>query len=223
MLEGSLPAGAEPLSSAALPDLLEMGPGLCHPQGEEGQMAFCTQQTPATSSGLVRAPRHPASHGTAAPSFRHHAGQQPGPTATLWQETARGCTAGGLCSRYHNSFPHFRQPRSPPAFLLDKAPHQGSTGVQKGRGGDSPQPIRGARPPPCRVPAGTQSSSACVHTVSPVTAGQHCLAPGGQPLIHLLTAASFKGTLEAGKMNPPRQPHITRPGWWPSQFSADQQ
>lgn len=104
MPEGSLLTGAEPLSSAALPNLLEMGPGLCHPQGEDGQMAICTQQTPATSCGLIRAPQHPASHGTAAPSFRHHAGQQPGPTTTVgvscgstrvWQETARGCTEGG--------------------------------------------------------------------------------------------------------------------------------
>lgn len=47
-----------------------------------------------------------------------------------------GCSAGALCSWNHNAFPYHWQSTSPPAFLPGKAPHQGSTHVRKGRGGD---------------------------------------------------------------------------------------
>lgn len=150
--------GAEPLSFAVLPDLLETEPGLCNLQEEEGQMALG-----APSRHQPRAWHRPCSlgsllwgcQGPTAHSFPWHSSTQlqalcrpaarsrhdpgglpvdPGPIAA--GETKMGCSAGALCSWNHNAFPYHWQSTSPPAFLPGKAPHQGSTHVRKGRGGD---------------------------------------------------------------------------------------
>jgi len=105
-------------------------------------LGLCPRQTSGPHGAqLPMAQQHPAS-GTAQAGSRvlpppWRSPGEPGPSAAEERDRRQtGCAAGGLCSRYPNAFPHHRQPRPPPAFLLSKAPRRDSTGVRKGRGGD---------------------------------------------------------------------------------------